>query len=97
MISDETWDRVREHWASSVPEAYRPRAARQGPFVGEGHGAIILPMPPDAVLSRWLDLLAGRRHLRSEQRALERKIPARGSGKKKPKRRPEGDSVLMAA
>ena len=83
MISDETWDRVREHWASSVPEAYRPRAARQGPFVGEGHGAIILPMPPDATLERWVELLMGSVHLRAEQRGRPKVAPKRAAGAKR--------------
>ena len=84
MISDDVFDRFRDAWAASIPEAYRPRAERKaGQYTGEGHGAIVLPMPPDATLERWVELLMGSVHLRSEQRGRPKVAPKRAAGAKR--------------
>jgi hypothetical protein len=53
-ISDATQERMRQVWAASIPEPYRPgkRATPNG-------GCIICPMPADEMLHAfWRDLLA---------------------------------------
>ena len=69
MISDETWDKVREAWAAGIPEQYR--------FTGREHkadyavGAIILPPPPRSALKtfwRFFERVSRNMHLTEDQR-----------------------------
>ena len=69
-ISDLTFDLIREAWARGIPKQYRYREKfrRQIPNISDRHlsPAIILPMPPDALLERWLALVC-KRHLTKDQ------------------------------
>ena len=61
-ISPETEELIRERWASSIPERFRPG-------VNEGKGAIIQPPPPVAVFERWLEAAM---HQRTARRPAEK-------------------------
>lgn len=74
-ISDDTFDKLREHWSASIPERYRFKT--QGKGWGED-SAIILKAPPLAVLEAWAAALTASKHLREGQSARPKMAPKRG-------------------
>jgi hypothetical protein len=75
MISDATFDKLRQVWGDSIPERYRFKT--QGKGWGDD-SAIILPMPPLATLERWAAALTASKHLRDGQRGRPKVAPKRG-------------------
>jgi hypothetical protein len=88
VISDETWDKVREAWAAGIPEQYR--------FTGREHkgdyaiGAIILPPPPRPVLKTFwgfFERLSRNMHLAEDQRREQERRANWGKRKSEQTRR----------
>ena len=93
MISPETEEKIRAHWAASVPQQYRCVGHDRG---GSNHavGAIIAPAPPAAMLTQFFASL-GPQHLAADQRHAQEMREKQGKrGRKltptpKPERAPQ--------
>ena len=85
-ISDETFDKIREAWARSIPKQYRytGRDRPQSHNITDRHlsPAIILPSPPVAILERWLALVC-KPHLTEAQHKEQARREAMKRGPKK--------------
>ena len=67
MISDETWDLIREAWKAGIPEQYRftDRERRHGSQYLSTGPSIILPKPPAPLLAKFFTSI--RMHLTAKQ------------------------------
>ena len=77
-ISDETFDKIREAWARGIPPQYRftGKDRSTSPNISDRHfsSAIILPMPPVAILERWLSMIC-KPHLTKDQLEVLKRGP----------------------